>query len=247
MLIWYCTRFRKISESAGAEITVPAAEFAILVSITFKLLSAVCADDGVIGFLLNLLPVAVPPGHAALIRAESLFLSSRQCCDRSAAVLAGFATFQFRVAADMGSDCIHRKSQLPCDFRWGFPLEPHLVNDVDFLFCHSGNSPFEFAFSYIVLPTRCPLYRHRDPYRAWVYSPGNICEFEHGTQCPLSKGIVPWIHMALPPSFDSQCVATCSKFFRNISIRNVYKNISFFLATSCYRGYADRNSEALTR
>lgn len=43
-----------------------------------------------------------------------------------------------------------------------------------------------------------------------------------------------------------ECVAACSKFFRNISIRTVYKGISFFLATSCYKGYADRNSEALT-
>ena len=204
------------------------------------------ASEAIVCFLLYLLPVAVPPGHAALVRAESLFLSSRQCCDWSAAVFAGLASFQFRVAADMGSDCIHRDPQFPGNLRRGFPLEPHSVDSIGFLFCHLDNSPFEFAFSNMVLPTRCPLYRHRDPYRAWVYSPGNICEFQHGTQCPLSKELAPWIHMVLPPSY-SQCVATCSRFFRNISIRTVYKNISFFPATSCYRGYADRNSEVLTR
>ena len=146
MLIWYCARFRKVRGSAGAEITVPAAEFAIVVSIDFELLSAVSTDNGVIGFLLNLLPVTVPPCHTAFVRAESLFLSSRQCRDWSATVFAGLATFQFRVAADVGSDCVHRESQFPCDFCRGFPLEPHLVNDVDFLFRHLDNSPFEFAF-----------------------------------------------------------------------------------------------------
>ena len=116
MLIWYCARFRKVRGSAGAEITVPAAEFAIVVSIDFELLSAVSTDNGVIGFFLNLLPVAVPPSHAALVRAEQLFLSFRQCCDWSATVFAGFATFQFRVAADMRADCIHRDPQPPGDF-----------------------------------------------------------------------------------------------------------------------------------
>ena len=177
MLIWYCARFRKVRGSAGAEITVPAAEFAIIVSIAFKLLSAVRADDGVIGFLLNLLPVAVPPSHAALVRAESLFLSSRQCGDWSATVFAGFASFQFRVAADMGPDCIHRKSQPPCDFRGGFPLEPHLVNDVDFLFCHSGNSPFEFAFLCVIALARCPAYSGRDVNRPWGLFPRKLMRF----------------------------------------------------------------------
>ena len=109
-----------------------------------------------------------------IYQSRSVLLSSRQCCDWSATVFAGLATFQFRVAADVGSDCVHRKSQPPCDFCRGFPLEPHLVNDVDFLFCHSVYSPFEFAFSNMVLPTRCPLYRHRDPYRAWGLFPQKL-------------------------------------------------------------------------
>ena len=109
-----------------------------------------------------------------------------------------------------------------------------------------GNSPFEFAILCMTPRTRCPLYSGRDSYGPGAYSLGNLCEFQHGTQCPLSKGLAPWIHMALPPSF-SQCVATCSKFLGNISIRTVYKNISFFLATSCYKGYADRNSATFTR
>ena len=57
------------------EITVQAAVFTILVSIAFKLLSTMGTDKGVIGFLLNLLPVAVPPCHAAGITAETLVLS----------------------------------------------------------------------------------------------------------------------------------------------------------------------------
>ena len=177
MLIWYCARFRKVRGSAGAEITVPAAEFAILVSITFKLLSAVCADDGVIGFLLNLLPVTVPPNHAALVRAESLFFSSRQCCDRPAAVFAGFATFQFRVAADVGSDCVHRDPQCPGNLYSRFPLEPHLVNDVDFLFCHSVYSPFEFAFLCVIALARCPAYSGRDVNRPRGLFPRKLMRF----------------------------------------------------------------------
>ena len=188
MLIWYCARFRKVRGSAGTEITVPAAEFAIVVSIDFKLLSAVSADNGVIGFLLNLLPVAVPPGHTAFVRAESLFLSSRQCCDLSAAIFAGFATLQFRVAADVGSDCVHRKSQIPCDFRWGFPLEPHLINDVDFLFCHSGYSPFEFAVLCVIALARCPPYGGRDVTGPWTYSPGNLCGFAYEAPCRCPAG-----------------------------------------------------------
>ena len=113
---WYSTKVRCGIGFTGVEITLPATEFPILVSITFKLLSTVIADDGVIGFLLNLLPVAVPPSHAALVRAEQLFLSSRQCCDWSATVFAGLATFQFRVAADVGSNSIHGEAQRPCDF-----------------------------------------------------------------------------------------------------------------------------------
>ena len=177
MLIWYCARFRKVRGSAGAEITVPAAEFAIVVSIDFELLSAVSADNGVIGFLLNLLPVAVPPCHAAFVRAESLFLSSRQCCDLSAAIFAGFATLQFRVAADVGSDCVHRESQLPCDFRWGFPLQPHCVDGFPFLLFHLDNSPFEFAVLCVIALARCPPYGGRDVTGPWGLFPRKLMRF----------------------------------------------------------------------
>ena len=114
--IWYRAKVRCGIGSAEAEITVPAAEFTIWVSIAFKLLSAMGTDNFVVGFFLNLLPVAVPPCHAALIRAKQLFLSSRQRHNLLAAVFAGVSSYQVWVAADMGTDGMDRDTQLPGDF-----------------------------------------------------------------------------------------------------------------------------------
>ena len=73
------------------DITVPAAVFTLLISIAFKLLSAMGAYEGVIGFLLNLLPVAVPPCHTALIGAEVFYFPAHGLCHDLATVLARFA------------------------------------------------------------------------------------------------------------------------------------------------------------
>ena len=76
-----------------------------------------------------------------------------------------------------------------------------------------------------------------------VYSPGNLCEFLHSTQHPLSGRVG---HRWIGP-YPGLCVATCSKFFKIISIKSSYKNNLLFPATSCYKIYADRNSDAFTR
>ena len=86
------------------EITVPAAVFTILVSIAFELLSAMGAYEGVIGLLLNLLPVAVPPCHAALVGAEMFYLPADWLNHDLATVPASLAAIEFGVAANVGAD-----------------------------------------------------------------------------------------------------------------------------------------------
>jgi len=80
--------------------------------------------------------VAVPPGHAALVGAEQLFLATGRLQDRLSAVFAGIATMDFRMAADVGSDGIDRDTQRTGDFRGGFSLQAHLVDGFDFLLLH---------------------------------------------------------------------------------------------------------------
>ena len=63
-------------------------------------------DDGVICFLPNLLPVAVPPFHAAPVGAEQFFLAPQRLQNRLSTVFAGLATIDLRVATDVGSDGI---------------------------------------------------------------------------------------------------------------------------------------------
>ena len=120
----------------GAEITVPAAVFTILVSIAFELLSAMGTGEGVIGLLLNLLPVAVPPCHTALVGAEMFYLPAHGLCHDLAAILARLAAVKLRVAANMGTDGAGWDAQGQGDFGTGLSLLEHLVDDLGVLFFH---------------------------------------------------------------------------------------------------------------
>ena len=118
------------------EITVPAAVFTILVSIAFKLLSTMGAYKGVIGLLLNLLPVAVPPCHTALVGAEVFYFPTDWLHHDLTAVLASFAAIDFRMVTNMGADRAGRDAHGQRDFSAGFSLLKHLVNCFDILFFH---------------------------------------------------------------------------------------------------------------
>ena len=52
------------------------------------------------------------------------------------AVLASFATVEFRVAANMGADRAGRNAHGQGNFSTGFSLLEHLVDDFDILFFH---------------------------------------------------------------------------------------------------------------
>lgn len=69
------------------------------------------AYEGVISFLLNLLPVAVPPCHAAFVGAEMFYLPAHRLNHDLATVPAGLASVDFRVAAHMGADGAGRDAQ----------------------------------------------------------------------------------------------------------------------------------------
>ena len=94
------------------------------------------AYEGVIGLLLNLLPVAVPPCHTALIGAEIFDLPTDRLHHDLTAVPARLATVEFGVAANMGTDCTGRDSQNQGDFSGVLSLLEHLVDDFDILFFH---------------------------------------------------------------------------------------------------------------
>ena len=94
------------------------------------------AYEGIIGFLLNLLPVAVPPCHAASIGAEVLHFPTDWLHHDLTAVLASFATVEFWVAANMGTDGTGRDAQHQRDFGGILPLLEHLGNGFDILFFH---------------------------------------------------------------------------------------------------------------
>ena len=85
---------------------------------------------------MNLLPVAVPPGHAAFVGAEPLFLPPHRLSDGFPAILTELPTGNIRVAANMGADGADGDAQQAGNFRGRFPLQPHLVYGFDFLFLH---------------------------------------------------------------------------------------------------------------
>lgn len=92
--------------------------------------------EGVIGFLLNLLPVAVPPCHAAFVGAEVFYFPTDWLHHDLTAVLASFATVEFRVAANMSADGAGWDAQGQGDFGTGLSLLEHLVDGFDVLFSH---------------------------------------------------------------------------------------------------------------
>ena len=94
------------------------------------------AYEGVIGFLLNLLPVAVPPCHAAFVGAEVFYFPTDWLHHDLTAVLASFATVEFRVAANMSADGAGWDAQGQGDFGAALSLLEHLVNGFYFLFFH---------------------------------------------------------------------------------------------------------------
>ena len=93
-------------------------------------------DEGVISFLLNLLPVAVPPCHTAFIRAEVFYFPTDRLHHDLAAVSASLAAVEFRVAANMGTDGAGWDAQGQGDFGAGLSLLEHLVDGFDVLLFH---------------------------------------------------------------------------------------------------------------
>ena len=94
------------------------------------------AYEGVIGFLLNLLPVAVPPCHTAFVGAEVFCFPTDRLHHDLSAVPARFATVEFWMAANMGTDGAGWDAQGQGDFGAGLFLLEHLGNGFDILFFH---------------------------------------------------------------------------------------------------------------
>ena len=94
------------------------------------------AYEGVIGFLLNLLPVAVPPCHAALVGAEMLYFPSCRLNHDLTTVPASLAAVKLRMAANMGTDGTGRDAHGQGDFGAALSLLEHLVNGFDVLLFH---------------------------------------------------------------------------------------------------------------
>ena len=145
------------------------------------------AYEGVIGFLLNLLPVAVPPCHAAFVGAEVFYFPTDWLHHDLTEVLASFATVEFRVAADMRADCVHRDPQCPGNLPRGLSLQPHRVDCFYFLFFHLDNSPFEFAVLCVKPRAVVPMHKRQRYDPPLAYSLGNLCEFMHSFRwrCPV--------------------------------------------------------------
>ena len=94
------------------------------------------AYEGVIGFLLNLLPVAVPPCHTASVGAEVFYFPTDWLHHDLTAVPARLATVEFRVATNMSADGAGWDAQGQGDFGTGLSLLEHLVDDLGVLFFH---------------------------------------------------------------------------------------------------------------
>ena len=94
------------------------------------------AYEGVVGFLLNLLPVAVPPCHAASVGAEVFYFPTNWLHHNLTAVSASFTAVELRVAANMGADGAGRDAHGQRDCCAGLSLLEHLMDGFDILFFH---------------------------------------------------------------------------------------------------------------
>ena len=94
------------------------------------------AYEGIIGFLLNLLQVAVPPCHTELIGTEMFYFPAYWLNHDMTTVAASLAAVELRVAANMGTDGTGRDAQHQGDFGGVFALLKHLGNGFDILFFH---------------------------------------------------------------------------------------------------------------
>ena len=94
------------------------------------------AYKGVIGLLLNLLPVAVPPCHTAFVGAEVFCFPADRLHHDLSAVPARFAAIDFRMVTNMGADRAGRDAHGQRDFFAGFSQLEHLVDGFDILFFH---------------------------------------------------------------------------------------------------------------
>ena len=94
------------------------------------------AYEGVIGFLLNLLPVAVPPCHTALVGAEVFYFPTDWLHHDLTAVSARLAAIDFRVVANMGADGAGWDAQQQGNLGTGLSLLEHLMDNFDVLFFH---------------------------------------------------------------------------------------------------------------
>ena len=94
------------------------------------------AYEGVIGLLLNLLPVAVPPCHAALVRAEVFYFLADRLHHDLTTVPASLTAVELRVAANMGADGTGGDAQHQGKFGGVLSLLEHLMDGFDILFFH---------------------------------------------------------------------------------------------------------------
>ena len=94
------------------------------------------AGEGVIGFLLNLLPVAVPPCHAASVGAEVFYLPTDRLHHDLSAVPASLTAVELRVTANMGTDGAGRDAQRQGNFGTALSLLEHFIDGFDILFLH---------------------------------------------------------------------------------------------------------------
>ena len=144
------------------------------------------AYEGVIGFLLDLLPVAVPPCHAALVGAEVFYFPTDRLDHDLAAVPASLAAVKLRVTANVGADGTGRDAHNQGDFGAVLSLLEHLVNGFDILFFHGYIPPLNLrSCAYSCPPVVRPIAVeiHTGP---GAYSPGNLCEFVRSFAHPLS-------------------------------------------------------------
>ena len=80
--------------------------------------------------------MAVPPCHTALVGAEVFYFPAHGLCHDLAAILARFATVEFGMATNVGTDCTGWDAQHQGDFSGVFSLLEHLMDDFDILLFH---------------------------------------------------------------------------------------------------------------